>query len=280
MRLNWPMCDCSLQINEELLVTIPRDGITVCSGCGFVVDYLVTPELPFMVTRNPSTYRRVFHNNERLALITQTGPPVPDAAYALIEEEHFQGCVLGKYPPAWDLTSRDISKICGSVVLDKYMQRKFRSRKNKLQVPTNLKKFAERWIEIKSRLVGESIVNVDPECVIQLRRYFVCLQVPFDTLIHNQVICGKLRKNFINYNLVYTCGLEMLGYDYYKEFFPLPKEEKLKDLCDLIWILFRYLQWPPTSTILAYSSLVDRSVPPGYLTFAESDKGYTPRLYH
>lgn len=258
------MCDCSLEVNPNLLVVIPSDGTTVCTGCGLVLDDLYFADLPYVPRHCFSArYKRIFHSNERMALFTQTSPETPEDAYDLIEEEWFAGCMEDKYPCASQLTQHHIYEICRSVSLNEEQKNTFRSTKYKRNRPINLKKYAERWIEIKSKLQGEPVVNPDPECVLQLKRYFALLQIPFDTLIYKHI-----RNNFINYNLVYTIGLELLQYEYYKPFFPPPTGKKvLTKLCDLMWQMFKFLNWPPTPTILQYSSTVDKALQPGHLRF-------------
>lgn len=178
-----------------------------------------------------------------------------------------------RYPQdAWDLTEKIIRQICRSVTLDRYQQEEFQSTKYKKQKPLNLKKFGERWIEIKSRLCGTKIVDPPINCIMQLKCYFAALQVPFDRLIYKVA-----RNNFINYNLVYTIGLELTGYECFKEFFPPPTgKEVLLSLCNIMYRLFTYLGWPLTPTIVRHASLADKSAACGQLRFAASEIGYIP----
>lgn len=259
--------------NDKSLLVLNGDSFTVCTECGIVVDEVFYLDLPYLpVHCHSKRYQRMFHNNERMALFTQTSPKTPDEAMELLEEEYLEGYRSGKYPKCKYLSSEHINEICKSIKLNKEQQTFFRSKKYLRNYPTNLKKFSERWIEIKSKFVGYKLVEPDPDCVTQLKRYFALLQVPFDTIIYK-----IKRNNFINYNLIYRVGLELIGYEEYVKFFPLPKGRKqLRVLCEYVWDMFKYLSWPPTATIKKHALTVAQSLPVGHLRFPESDTSHKP----
>ena len=156
-----------------------------------------------------------------------------------------------EYPDADKLTRKDVHKICLSVniaAMSPIDQEEFRSIKYKRLIPRNLKKYSERWIQIIECLSGVRIVRPRPDCVQQLRWFFHFLQEPFDRLI-----AGKGRKHFMNYNLVFSIGLEFIGYPQYKKYFDLPSGDKcMRKLCLMMEYIFRYNSWPITRLIKKY----------------------------
>lgn len=265
------MINCIHEQDQSVLV-LNGDAFTVCIECGMVVDEHYYADLPYMPVHCFSPrYQRIFHSNERLAQFTQTGPPLREDAYELLEVEYLAGFFAGIYPPTLHLTAGIIHEICASITLTEEQREVFRSTKYKRNRPTSLKQYGERWVEIKSRFVGRKIVEPDPNCVIQLKRYFALLQIPFDT-----VIKGVYRENFPNYNVTYCVGLELTGYPHYKKYFPLIKGIKqLRRLCSILWLMFQFLKWPPTPTLLRYATNIEKSLAVGVLWFPEREKAST-----
>lgn len=242
--LYWCPC-CGHYVNA---VQTDEDA-AVCDVDGFVLDggpvFYRVPMAPKALGKG--TYRRIFHFNERMALFMLEDPPIPDKLYELIEDEAWTGYMEGRYPHPDDMWFKDISKVCASVRVPKWAQEHYRSRKFKMNPLTSLAKFKEKWLTIKFRLSGVRPVPEEArEAVEPLKDYFRALQAPWDYLTK--------RRNFINYNLVINIGLERLGMQRYKVFFPMVRgKKKLRELCAMMMAMFRYLNWEPTGTLSKYA---------------------------
>src|SRR5688572_21642504 len=111
------------------------DYLFYCPACGRFVNAVSTLEdaavceldgyvleggsniagVPCVPRALKSTYKRIFHFNERMALFMLEDPPIPNKLYELIEDEAWTGYLEGRYPHPDDVWFRDISKICSAV---------------------------------------------------------------------------------------------------------------------------------------------------------------------
>lgn len=231
-------------------------GDTICVSCGLVVDAQYFPEQSHINRAISLPYNRSFYLNELLAIFTMREPKIPDDLFLCINLEYCHGCTEGLYPNnASQLTRSDVKQICRSVVVPTDLQIKYKSTRKHCRYLTSLNKYAERYIQIISRLSCANIVAPTSDFVIQARIYFHCLQVPFMTLIYDKPPPYG-RHNWPNYNLALVIACEKFGYEKYKKWF-MPKgknRDKLSHYCDIYFMMFRYLHWAPTPTILNYTS--------------------------
>lgn len=100
-------------------------------------------------------------------------------------------------------------------------------------------KYYEHAVYIIYRLSGKQPPKLPPELEEKLRHMFKELQEPFAK------VCPKDRKNFLSYSYVLHKCVELLGYDEYKELFPLLKSREKLHSQDKIWkeMCEKYLHW-------------------------------------
>ena len=92
-----------------------------------------------------------------------------------------------------------------------------------------LNKYYEHTAHIICRLNGKQPPSIPSEIEDKLRRMFREIQEPF------MEVCPKNRKNFLSYSYVFHKFVELLGFDEYKELFPLLKSREKLHQQDLIW---------------------------------------------
>ena len=242
-------------------------GDTICAMCGVVVDSTFFPELPFCDRRPKSlAYNRSFYLNELLALFTLQGPWIPEDIFICMEMGYNFGVMEGTYPASpKNLTCMHVTQICRSVTVPSNLTIKYTSTRRQCKPLKTFTKYAERYIQIKSRLCNKTLVLADEVFVVQARIFFHCLQVPFLTFIYNGPPPYG-RHNWPNYNLALLIACERFGYPQYKKWFPLKSHnrDRLSHYCDIYFKMFQFLQWPPTPLILKYTSFVYQA--PSYVS--------------
>lgn len=225
-----------------------NESDAVCPECGCVLEEVLLYGVAYTPRALKSTYNRVFHWNERMACFQIIEPPVEDDIFELFEAEAW----TGKYGHPSDYGYHHVAEVLRSVIVPPWMQEKYRSRKFMMKPMTNLKRYRERWLQLLWKLTGVRPVDPPHWLIVALTTYFKGLQVPWN--VFNNPALGIGRHNFINYNLIIIIGLERLGAEEYKQFFPMIRgKKKLTELCGQIRRMFEWLGWAPTETLLDWT---------------------------
>ena len=173
------------------------------------------------------------------------------------------GAMEGKYPssPA-RLTRADTAQICGAIKVPAHMQTTFKSKKT-AKTLVCFKKYAERHVQIKSRLCNKKLVTLPLSFIVSVQVFFHCLQYPFDTLFFCQDVKYG-RFSFPNYNLMIQIACERYGFEEYRRWYPIntKNRNRISQYCDMYYQMFSYLQWQPTPLILKYTSFVTQDPQP------------------
>lgn len=262
-----PTCRCGA--TGQLVETSEFGG--VCFSCGLVdssdglVDYGngacssngrgTTLTMLGAIKKLYGTYERIFHFNERIALLCGAEPSIPGELWDLIEMEFDYGDFEREYPSADSLSKEDIKRICGSVRVPNRLQSKFQSTKFKRNPLRNLKRYTEKWITIKRRLGGPGPPRLHPNDVHKLRSDFLAMQRPFNMLRHNPGCPGgrnchkspaKCRHNIPNLNYILLQLLRRIPgkATLYRPFLPqLRTPSKVRNLDNICRPIWKYLGW-------------------------------------
>lgn len=191
-----------------------------------------------------TTYKRIFHFNERLAQLNVCEPAIPLELFNLIVQKYYRlrkksKKELMRCPD--ELTKEDIKTLCNLIKVPPELQSKYQSKKFKQKAHMDMKRYTEKWIAIRSYLGGYKPPKLDPEDLHTIRSLFLDLQVPFEKVRHNpgcdgSTKChkspGKCRHNFLNYNYVIIQLLRRMGMEHiYRPWLPqLKTPDKLKKL--------------------------------------------------
>eukprot|EP00966_Prymnesium_polylepis_P124821 2886939-Prymnesium_polylepis.2 len=99
--------------------------------------------------------------------------------------------------------------------------------------------YIEKWLKIIYRLTGVMPLFPGPVLVQQLDVLFIDLQRPFEACKIEE------RKNFLNYNYVFSRMFQHLGWSRFCMFFPLIKSKAKLRVLDQMWpSMASSLGWP------------------------------------
>lgn len=245
---------------------------TICTNCSTVLDSTYFADLPYVIRHAlQSQYQRQFHFNEQIAQYRNKGPRMPDDLFLLWTMEYSEGVESNVYPSPHKLTKSDIGRVSRSVKLTGDLREKYRSGKYKKNYRENLAMMAERWVQIKSRLINKEVALFTDDWCTQVRYFFHYLQSPFNQLIFNKPPPFG-RHNWPSYPLTFVIAGEKLGYPQYAHMFTLNKSKAvLKKNCTIYWMLFRHLGWSPTPTMLKYAEFSSPPPEPAVIVLPAPD---------
>ena len=181
----------------------PWPGSLVCETCGAVQARTVLYEYMYgrHVPTRFSNYKRIHHWHERVSQLL------------LLESE---------------IPVEKLQIICKSICASKI---DVLSKCNIRQVLRSLgmQQYIEKWLQIIQRLTGIAPPVPGPTLLMRLDECFLDLQRPFNTYKHDT------RKNFLNYNFVFTRLLQHLNCKQLCMFFPLIKSRQKLNSLDVLY---------------------------------------------
>lgn len=176
-------------------VVSTREGDSVCTGCGLVLDNMRDDSGPDQRHRVSSRYvypgyQHVFHFNERVANLACDDPAIPDDVFTLIEEAHWVECESRDIDDVW---YDDVRRLLRPIEVPYEISEKYRGKRYKKLPLTDLdQKFSERWLTIRYRLTGNRPPEIDVRVRRALQLLFLGILPPFRRIRHKD---GCDRRN-------------------------------------------------------------------------------------
>jgi len=190
----------------------------VCVACGCIANetFGMGDAARFPPRHSTSNYKRIHHWHERVSQLMLAESAIPDDQFLQIAE-----CFL-------DGSHTVINKDAIRGVLRSL----------------NMQLYIEKWLQIIHRITGIEPPKPGAQLLIMLDASFTDLQRPFAQ--------SKLekRKNFLNYNYVFSRLLQRLGCTQFSMFFPLIKSKaKLKALDQMWESMAKSIGWEVTPLV-------------------------------
>lgn len=167
---------------------INGDGLKVCICCGLVIDndpVYGKPSYKEMSSNYSrvrcSTYRHVFHFNERLAQLGLCGPSIPQREWELIRYTFL--AYKNSLPEGYELFPFDKKQVCA-------LLRLVSSCAGDSSIH---KKYQERWIDIRYSLLGWRPPPLTQELIRRLVNRFLKVVRHFDYVRHDVNCDGRYR---------------------------------------------------------------------------------------
>lgn len=235
-----------------------RECESVCTRCGWVDDSDVFPEVPHGDQRHrySAPYSQVYHFNEVMAAWLNVGPVVPDADMERIRYYVATTTVSSFSSSSFTPNQRSVTKL-SSYVLDRPHIR---------QVCNTLKmrKYAERWVQIKKRLYPDwQVVYPRPSELHRLRCEFALVARAFNRTLYKQGKKRTVRDNlwhsphnlarhnmphysWLIQNLLFRIGgQELLDKVSANTFFPIQRTPAVRRRLRRMWaVICLALDWP------------------------------------
>lgn len=236
------------------------DHERVCSSCGLVCGLYNPQEISRNFMFSPSSYKRIFYFNERIARWGCNEPSIEPELLALILQESKKS----EYNVQNGCDRKTISKILRSIVLSEELQIKYGSckfLKNPLSHKRFYDKYFEKWKSLRWYITGEDPIFPSPQLISRVNQLFIATQKPFELFRHANICDGRVDcpkyfncwHNFINYDFLMRKYLQICDVRYgfndsfetFKEEFPLVsariRTEKLRPM----WMkIAKHNSWP------------------------------------
>lgn len=174
-----------------------------CESCGVVQEsgFGFGDTDYYRAVRPVSNYRRIHHWHERISQLCLLESQIPDDQFLQIAEKLCDG--------TYQYINKDVIRtVLRSLDMQLYI---------------------EKWLSIVHRVTGVSPPRPGPTLLIQLDRLFQDLQRPF---VQYRT---EGRKNFLNYNFVFTRLFQHLNCPQFGMFFPLIKSKQKMRQLDETW---------------------------------------------
>lgn len=249
-----PVCNRNHFVRDDV------HGESICCGCGWVDESDVFPEIPHSHVRyrNSAPYSQVYHFNEVMAAWLCVGPRIPDADMDAIRHYLASTPIATVTPTSFTVARGFVTK--------KRLQPKQLERQHIRHICHNvgLKKYAERWVQIKRRLDPTwVVVYPSNEQLYNLRRDFALVARAFNRTLYRQGKRRTVRDNlwssghslarhnmphysWLIQNLLNRIGgqalLEKVSAD---KFFPIQRTASVRRRLRRMWaIICTDLGWP------------------------------------
>lgn len=185
---------CPVCFSNVAPVVSTRDGDSVCSACGIVVDHgridVVFDDFK-RSSCNYVGYKHIFHFNERVANLACDDPRIPDDLFALVEVAYRDRCSTGGSEQLWYESVREVLR---SVKVPDPLQEKYRGKRYKKLPMTDMEqKFSERWLTIRYRLTGSRPPSITCSARRGIQLLFLGILAPFNYIRHRDE-CDKRHK--------------------------------------------------------------------------------------
>ena len=236
----------------------------ICSGCGLVdsSDVLVDSAYSSSRTRESAPYNGIYHLNEVLAAYECRGPKVPDVVL-----DHMRAYLAYTPIVAGSITDssyrRDVGPLMMINPLRLTIEKMGRGHIRQMCAELGYKKYAERWVQIKSRLQPDwKITYPSSTEMYYLRRDFAEVSKAFHRVLYRQGRKRTHRDNLSNsthalsrhnlphyswiiQNLLYRQGgRELLDRIDADTFFPIQRTAQVKKKLRNMWcVICKELDW-------------------------------------
>lgn len=203
-----------------------------------------------------TTYRRIFHFNERLTQLNLCEPGIPLELFNLIVQRYYSRLQAKEEPTPLpdELTKDDVKRLCNEIEVPEDLQERYRSKKFKKNAHTDMRRYAEKWMSIRARLGGYRPPKLEEGQVKEIRDLFCEAEGAFKKIRHKPECKGEkdchkgeaaCRHNFLNYNYVILQLLKRMGvHETYLPWFPqLKTKDKLENLNHYWEMMCKELGW-------------------------------------
>ena len=187
-------------------------GSLVCDHCGVVQQTMVIWETMYGrdVPRKSSNYKRIHHWHERISQFLLQESEIPAEQMLLIARKLCDG-------------SHSVLNKCSIRAVLRSL---------------NMQMYIEKWLQIIYRITQVAPPFPGPMLLQQLDSMFIELQRPFNVSRPGD------RKNFLNYNYVFSRLFQQIDCEQFSIFFPLIKsKQKLRVLDDTWESMLNLLSW-------------------------------------
>ena len=208
-----------------------------------------------------STYKRIFHFNERLTQLNMCEPPMPLELFGLLAGTYKELYEQKRIGTPDELDKKAVSKLCCSIELDEEYKEKYRSKKFKQNPHNDMKRYREKWISIRAFLGGYKPPKLTAEQLFEIRRLFMQIEAPFQEIRHVPSCDRKDKKchlskgcryTMLNYNYILVQLLNFMGL--YETYAPwLPQLSTPRKVASLNWYwkkICEKLNWQYTEIIV------------------------------